>query len=523
MANQYVVGVDVGTTGTKSVVFDIEGNIKGIGYFNTPTYWPRPGWSEQNANDVEELMLSSTKFAIQNSGVDPKDIIGVGFTHMCTTWVPVDKDGNYLHPIVLWNDTRGGEMFDFIRDCWAKNGITEKEDFDFTGYPLGGLTTLAKILWLKHNHPDIYEKTYKFCGMQALMTKAYTGEAYIDDKPGIGYSKLANCKTFEFDPFRAQMYDLDLDKYPVREDPGFKAGVVSKEAAEKTGLLPGTPVFIGAGDQRCAAVGAGVAKDGTCSVCLGTGGVIHAFSSKPKVHPEGRITLLGHAGTGKWQIEGSCSSAASSFEWYKDIFCTLEDSFANVVKGNVFVELTRLASQSPVGSRGVMYTAWLASADCPRFDVNARGTITGLTFSHTKADVTRAIMEGVCFEMMSMIEAAMECMDTVPTLARAVGGGSKSDFWNQIQADVYNMQIETVQCGESTALAAAMFAAIGAGVYKDVHEGIDAMVKVKNHYDPISANVEVYKELFELYKMTYEDMKTRVFPAQKKFQDAHFE
>lgn len=521
MSNKYLVGVDLGTTGTKSVVFDLEGNVVGVGYLDTPTYYPRPGWVAQDAQAVVDLMFESTKKAIADSGVRPEDIAGVGFTHMCTTFVPVDKDGNFLHTILLWNDLRGGEMFEFVRDRWASVGITEQDDYEFTGYPLNGLSTLPKVLWFQKHYPDLYEKTYKFVGMQALMTKAYTGEVYLDDKPGMPYSKLANASKFEFDPERAKLYGVDLDKYCDRADPGDQAGVVSKEAAAKTGLLEGTPVFVGAGDQRCAAVGAGVAKDGMMSMCFGTAGVLHAYTSEWKFHPEGKITILGHAGTGHWQVEGNSSSGASSLGWYADNFAQLEKGFAAMNGESVFPYLTNAASKSPVGARGLIYTAWLAGQDCPNFDVNASATLTGMTFSHTKNDITRAVMEGVCFETMTMIEVADQTLGHKPEVIRAIGGGSKSPFWNQMQADVYNRRIETLESTESTALAAAMFAAIGAGFYKDVHEGIENMVRVKDGYDPNPDNVPVYGELFELYKELYADMSKRVFPKLKKFQDQH--
>lgn len=519
MSNKYLVGVDLGTTGTKSVVFDVQGRVVGTGYLDTPTYYPRPGWVAQDAQAVVDLMFESTKKAIAASGVDPADIAGIGFTHMCTTFVPVDKDGNFLHTILLWNDLRGGEMFDFVRERWASAGVTEQEDYAFTGYPLNGLCTLPKVLWFQKHYPDLYEKTYKFVGMQALMTKAYTGEAYLDDKPGMPYSKLADASTFTFDPKRAELYGVDLDKYCERADPGTQAGVVSKEAAEKSGLLEGTPVYVGAGDQRCAAVGAGVAKDGMMSMCFGTAGVLHAYTSTYKVHPQGKITILGHAGTGHWQVEGNSSSGASSLGWYANTFGQLEKGYADMMGMSVFPNLTEAAETSPVGARGLIYTAWLAGADCPNFDVNASATLTGLTFSHTKNDVTRAIMEGVCLETMTMIEVADETLGFKPEVIRAIGGGAKSPFWDQIQADVYNRRVETLESTESTALAAAMFAAIGAGIYSDVHEGIDNMVRVSAGYDPNQENVPIYAELLDTYKQIYADMSPRVFPRVKGFQD----
>jgi xylulokinase len=518
MAKKYVLGVDFGTTGTKSVIYDLRGKEYGQCYFNTATTYPRPGWVSQDPNDIVEKSFLSVRGAIENAKINPKDIAGVSFTHICTSFVPVDKDGNFLYNILLWQDIRGAEMFPYIRECWEKTGITEKEDYEITGFPLGTLPTLSKVLWFRKHYPDLWKKTAKIIGMQALLTKAFTGEAYYDDKPGIAYSKLANATTFEFDPQLAAMYDLDISLYAERKNTGFLAGKIPPNVAEKTGLEVGTPVFVGAGDQRCACLGAGVTKDGMMSLCLGTAGVVHAYSSKSVRHKGGKIQILGHCIPGKWQIEANSSSAASSIEWFKDQFCQLEVANAKLMGFSVFNALTELAMRSPVGSKGLMYSAWMAGADCPRFNYDARATFTGLTFSHDKSDVIRSIMEGVCFEIYSMILSIEDTIEQKVQLLRVTGGGAKSNFWNQIQADVYNKTIETVVCSEATSLGAAMCAAVGLGEYKDLREAAAVMVQVDKRFEPIPANVAIYQELFALYNDLFASLTPSFFPGLNKFQ-----
>ncbi|MDR0600109.1 MAG: hypothetical protein LBG84_08540 [Treponema sp.] len=521
---KYFVSIDLGTTGTKTVVFDEKGGIVGSGNFNTPTYFPAPGRVEQDASEVVALLYNATKAAVVDSGVSPKDIAGVSFSHMCCTFVPVDEEGNFLHHIILWNDFRGAEMFPFMRERLKSANITDLEDYNYTGYPFGPLATTPKFLWIKRNMPEVYNKTYKFIGMQALMIRAFTENTkdYYDDRPGIIYTKISDGNKFKLDPERAKLYDIDINKYPGRKDPGEFAGKVTAKVAALTGLLEGTPVYVGAGDQRCAAVGAGVAKDGMLSGVLGTAGVIHAYSSKPVRHAEGKISIMGHAGTGHWQIEGSSNSGASSLRWYRDVFSGTELSYSHLMKTDIYNVLTDLAKMSPVGSNGVIYTPWLGGCDCPRFDGSGRATFTGLSFSHTKADICRSVMEGACYEMKSMIDEADKTLGYKTEVMRAVGGGARSRFWNQIQADVYNKKIETLKCEESTALGAALFAAIGAGTYKDVHDAINGMVQVDYRLEPIPENVKRYEKLYKIYRDIYEDLAKRVFPAIKEFQDEYF-
>ena len=521
MAKKYVVGVDFGTTGTKSVIYDLQGNEYGQCYYNTTTTFPRPGWYSQDANDIIEKSFLSVKGAIDNAKIDAKDIAGVSFTHICTSFVPVDKDGNFLYNILLWCDMRGKEMFPYIRECWDKAGITEAEEYQITGFPLGTLPTLSKVLWFRKNFPDLWAKTDKIVGMHAMMSKAFTGGVYYDDKPGIAYSKLANATTFQFDPKLAAMYDLDLSLYPERKDTGSLIGTIPQSVAEKTGLVAGTPCFAGAGDQRCACTGAGVVKDGMMSLCLGTAGVVHAYSSKPVRHKGGKIQILGHCIPGKWQIEANSSSAASSIEWFKEQFCQLEVANAKLMGSSVFEALTQQAMRSPVGSKGLIYSAWMAGADCPRFNYDARATFTGLTFAHGKNDLLRAIMEGVCFEIYSMVLGIEDTIGQKVDLMRVTGGGAKSDFWNQIQASVYNKTIETIVCPEATSLGAAMCAAVGLGEFKDLREAAGVMVQVNKRFEPIPADVEIYKELFALYDDLFKSLTPSFFPGLNNFQKEH--
>jgi len=167
------MGIDFGTTGTKSVIYDLQGNEYGQCYFNTTTTYPRPGWVSQDPKEVIEKTFLSVKGAIANSGISPEDIAGISFTHICTSFVPVDKDGNFLYHILLWQDLRGAEMFPYIRECWAKAGLTEEEEYKITGFPLGTLPTLSKVLWFRKHYPDLWEKTHKIIGMQAMLTKAF--------------------------------------------------------------------------------------------------------------------------------------------------------------------------------------------------------------------------------------------------------------------------------------------------------------------------------------------------------------
>ena len=521
MKHHYVMGVDFGTTGVKCVILDLSGNVLGTGYEPAPTTFPRPGWAEIDPNMVTERTLQAAKKALEQSKIDPADLLGISSSSICSSIVPMDKNGDYIYPFIPWNDTRCYEVFDFMRDCMAKAGDSELDDYFFTGYGLQGNCTLPSMIWLQKNEPEIYERTDKFINAQSVITRAFTGGDYFDDEPGITFSKLADVQTLTYSPERAERYGFDFGKMPEVRKTCEKAGVVSAEAAQKTGLLAGTPVFVGAGDVMCATVGAGVAEDGVGCVVVGTGGNVNAYSSSPKLHPTAKFPVHGSP-VGGWHLMGSCGAAASSLTYFVDTFCQAEKAVAALEGRSVFDLVTAYAAKSPAGANGAVYYPWLMGADCPKFNANARGTFSGLSFTHTKADIARAVLEGVAMELRSMLLACEEALQYSFHLLRMMGGGAKSPLWAQIFADVNGLPIEIPACDEAAALAAGIFAAVGAGAFPNVLEGTKRMVKIAKRYEPDPANAARYQDLYALYEKTYTALTDGgVFEAQAAYQNKY--
>ncbi len=515
----YVVGVDAGTMGARSVVFTLDGKEVGAAYFETPTRYPQPGWVEQDAQDVIDLARRSTKTAIERSGIDPKDIAAVSFTNMRSTFVPVDADGEFLSHIFIWQDLRGTEMLPWMRERLAANGMTEQDLYQITGFPISAVPPSSKIYWFKKHFPDLYQKTAKFITPQAMLLRAYGAQGeWFDDETDAGWWQICDADTFAYDERLAEIFQVDVNKYPNNYTPGTKVGEVTAEYSALTGLAVGTPLILGSGDQQCGAIGVGNAQEGLASVCLGTAGLCIGYSSTKVRHPEGANHILGHPGTGHWQMEGHASASASAFRWLRNTLGQLESTAAQVTDMDVYDLLTREAAGSPPGAKGAIFLPWFAGAACPYYDSYARAAFVGMTFAHQKGDLVRAAMEGITFEMRDMLEALKQ--GGLPDFAvyRVTGGAARSSLWNQIQADVYGGPVETVEVEEATALGAAMLAAIGAGIYRDVHEAIAAMVHVKDRWEPIPENAQTYNEVFKTFRKTYQALKTEVFPAISAFQ-----
>jgi len=521
MEKQYIMGIDFGTTGTKAVIYDPDGNSIGQAYLATSMGYPRPGWVSQDAQEIVDKTLLAVKQALEKTGMDSKDIVAIGITHVCTTCVPVDKDGKFLYSILSWQDMRGVDMFPYMRGLWKKNGYTEESIYQKSGMVLGSLPMLSKVLWYREHEPELWAKTDKIIGMQAMLNHALTGGKYYDDEPSITQTMLANPDTMDFDQDLLDMYGLDRSLYPDNLYPTELVGPVSKEAAAITGLKAGTPVYMATGDCRLSPLGVGVTSEETLSMTLGTIGIFHAVTSKSMRDKNGKLYIVGNAVKGNWQFEAFAQAGASCLEWFKENFCQLEDANAKLTGQNVFTYLNKEAERSPIGARGLLFGPWLNAATCIREDFDAMGTFTGLTFAHNKCDMVRAVMEGVCFEMKFVLEGIQECTGVRVKAIRSAGGGSKSDLWNQMQADIYNLPIELTKTSEATSLGAAMCAAVGHGFYKDLSEAADHMVKLDKRYDPIPEHVKQYQELAAIYEKMYAAT-SKVFPDLNSYQKTHY-
>jgi len=517
---KYVVGIDAGTMGVRTVIFDLQGNEVSSAYFETPTFYPRPGWVEQRAEDVIELAYKSVAAALKKKNVDASEIISISFTNQRTTWAPIDKEGNFLHNMFIWQDQRGAEIFPWAREQLAKHGMTEMDLYNRCGHPMGSVQCGSKAFWYRLNMPDLYEKTYKMITPHAMLAKAFGADDWYDEESDANWWLVTKCDTFEFDPELCEIFGMDIDKYPRNMKPGTPIGAVTKEVAEKTGLTEGTPLFVGSGDQQCGAAGVGNSgTPGLGSVCLGTAGLCIGYSATPVRDPNGKCHVLGHP-AGGYTMEGHASAAASSFRWLRNAISQFEMTAANISGIDVYDIMSATASKAPIGAKGTIFLPWLAGAACPHYNDQARGAFIGMTLGTTKAELLRAAMEGICFEMREMLDALKAAGFEFNRL-RVTGGAARSNLWNQIQANIYKCTVETVDAPEATALGAAMIGAVGAGVFKDLREASDNMVHVKDVYEPDEASMKLYDEVYEMFRDCYNGLANSGFETIYNFQNRH--
>jgi xylulokinase len=285
---------------------------------------------------------------------------------------------------------------------------------------------------------------------------------------------------------------------------GTQVGTVSPAISAKTGFAVGTPVCVGAGDQNCGVVGMGSIESGLATVTLGTAGLA-ILSLDKRIPGFGGLMITNHACPGMWEMEGLSNAAASSYRWFRDVIGTLEKEQEGTTGRSAFEYLNDLAAKAPAGSKGLLYLPYLGTAATPRWNANARSAFIGMSFAHGRSEMTRAVLEGVALEVRDMLDGWFKAGVDIKGM-RLGGGATKSQMWNQIQADVYGRPVQTLKVGESTVLGAALLGGVGAGVFKSIKEGVDTLVQVTGELEPNMKNHAVYEEMYQAYVKAYEGL-----------------
>ncbi len=509
-----IAAVDAGTSGTRCCIVDGSGAVLSKGYVPMPTVYARPGYAEQDPETIIEGTLRAVREVFSAGGVDPKDVACVTVTTQRNSFVPVDREGRFLMNMIIWQDQRGEEAHPWILERLQAAGMDQKDFYRKNGQPFASFQCGFKALWLRHFREDVYEKTWKFVTPQAFLTKAFGAETFLEEDSNQSFWLFADADTKKIDPELCRVFDFDPDKFPEAVRAGTLAGSVSEDAARRTGLLQGTPVYVGSGDQQCGAIGAGnYGTTDIVSLCMGTAGLAIAYSPDPVRHPSGMCQIQGHP-AGGYLMEAHSSSCTSSSRWAEDLF------FPWAREGRAETHpLAAAAERSPAGANGVFFLPWLQGAACPHYNDAARGAYIGMSLANGAGDMCRATLEGICYENRMMLETLREADIPAARVLRVVGGASNNDFWNRIQADIYGIPVETVRSEEATSVGAAVIGAVSAGIYGSYREAVEHMVHVKDRYLPDPERVRQYEGLYEIWNSCYEDLSRgsfdRIYRLQK--------
>lgn len=499
MKQKYLVGIDVGTTGARCAIFDVNGQSIAGDYLEYPSCCPKPGWVDQDINLLIERTMKACKNTIKKSGIDPFEIASIGFSTQRSVTCPIDKDGNPVRNMISWQDARTGAEVEQMRQK-----ISDEEYYELSGIPMGTTWIITKLLWMRNNEPELYEKTAKFVQNQDLILKAFGADDYYTDLSCMSFYGVWDIKNGSWSKKLMSLFEVTEDQFGKPTPPGTQVGRIAADVAEKTGVAVGTPICVGAGDQNCGVVGMGAIKAHMATVTLGTAGLAILATDKP-VSGFGGMMITHHACPNQWEVEGLTNAAASSFRWFKDTIACKECSDAEKTGENAYEILANLATESQVGAGGLLFLPYLATAGTPRWNPNARGSLIGLSFAHSRADIVRSVMEGIVLEIRDIMEGWLQ-EDMQVDVLRIGGGATKSKLWNKIQADIYGRPVQTLQESESTVLGAALLGGVGAGVFNSIEEGVENMIKVSGEVAPDLEAHKIYEEMYQVYCSAYQGL-----------------
>ena len=496
---KYLAGIDVGTTGARCALVDMQGNIIFSEYREYGCTYPKPGWVDQDLVTLVEQTMEACKATITGAGIDPKEIASIGFSAQRSVTIPLDAAGKPVRPMISWQDARtGAEVADMLKL------IDGGEYYDISGMPMGTTWVITKLLWLRKNEPEVFGKIFKISQQQDAILKAFGADDFYTDVSDMGFYGVWDVAKVEWSEKLCKLFDVSPTIFGKPTPAGTQVGTISAAIAEKTGFAVGTPLCVGAGDQNCGVVGMGSIESGMATVTLGTAGLA-ILSLDRRIPGFGGMMITNHACPGMWEMEGLSNAAASSYRWFRDVIGTQEKELEKSGKRSAYDYLNDLAAQAPAGSKGLLYMPYLGTAATPRWNANARSAFIGMSFAHGRAELTRAVMEGVAMEMRDMMDGWFKAGVDIKVL-RVGGGATKSPLWNQIQADIYGRPVQTLKVGESTVLGAALLGGVGAGIFSSIKEGVDTLVHVTGEVEPNMENHKVYEEMYQAYCKAYDGL-----------------
>lgn len=497
---RYLLGLDIGTSGTKTALFDENGNTIKTATYGYELFQPKVGWAEQNPEDWWKACVEGIKDVIKNSGVSCNDIKGIGLSGQMHGLVLVDENNQVIRNSIIWCDQRTEKECEYITEKIGRERL-----ISITGNPAMTGFTLSKLLWVRNNEPENYKKIKKILlpkdYIRFRLTNVFATE--VSDASGMQMLDI-NSRDWSTE----LLNELEIDKNilaPVYESV-VVSGHVTKETAEITGLAEGTAVVGGAGDQAAGAIGNGIVSEGIISTVIGSSGVVFASTDTPRFDKGGRVHTLCHAVPGKWHVMGVTQGAGLSFKWFKETFCQKEIEDCKENKLNIYDVLTAKAAQSKPGANGVIYLPYLMGERTPHLDPNVKGGFLGVSLINNHDDFIRSILEGVSFSLKNCLDI-IEDMNVNIHDIRVSGGGAESEVWRQILSDIFGYSLTTVKASEGPALGVAILAAVGTGIYPSVEDACNKIIKGQDKVTPNKDTHEEYMKVYKVYNSLYPKIK----------------
>lgn len=495
------LGIDIGTSGTKTLAIDEKGTILASASAEYPCSHPRPGWSEQDPHLWWDATIKTVGQVLASGKFKVADVAGVGLSGQMHGSVFLDADGKVIRPALLWNDQRtAAECAEIEQRAGGREALVRMvANPALTGF------TAPKLLWVRKHEPGAWDMV-----RQVLLPKDYiryrlTGSyaTEVSDASGTLMLDVANRRWS-----KELLGKLDLDPaiLPACHESPEVSAQVSAAGAAATGLAKGTPVVGGGGDQPAGAVGNGIVRSGVVSATMGTSGVVFAHADQLGFDPLGRLQRGCHAVPGAWHVMGVVLSAGGSFQWFRNELGKAEVALAREKGIDPYFLLTDEAAIVGPGAEGLFFLPYLTGERTPHFDPDAKGGWIGLTVRHGRAHLIRSVLEGATYAMRDSLELIREMGVTIEQI-RVSGGGARNALWKQIQADIYGNDVHTVNSTEGPAFGVALLAQVGTGGFATVPEACDATIRLEEQTSVDAKVKPFYDRGYAIYRQLYRDLR----------------
>jgi len=485
MPDVVFMGIDCGTSSLKAAIIDTRGRRIGLATRKVPCVYHSDGRITQDALALRRAMLGAMRDALTQSRRTPASVAAIAIANQRATLLALDRHDQPLQPAISWQDMTGAQTIARLRQS-----ISDEAYYRITGLPLHAVFTLAKIMQLKTHDPQLYRRAARFVLLQEFLLRALGCTDFMLDFSNASLTGMMDVRRCQWSDDILRIARIPVTCLSTLIPSGQRAGVLSPAAARQTGLLAGTPLIAGGGDQQCAGAGAGVVRPGLCSITMGTAGVSFCHVNRVIIDPRRRITCCVHVVPGCWNLEGLQNAAGDSLSWIN-----------RRLGGNAPLTRARLAQISaiPPGARGALFLPYLAGASAPHWMAEATGAFLGLRQHHDAACLTRAVMEGVVFENRQILDVFASLHVPVDEI-RLTGGCASLAVWNRIQADVYGRPVRPLPDHDATVRGVAMVAACGIGTFRSMSDAADHMVRVGATFAPDAGRARQYTAVYARYR-----------------------
>jgi xylulokinase len=494
IGNGYLFAIDIGTTNIKAGIFDTSGKLISIDQREHHTYLGENGAAEQNPDEVWDVQCTVCCMVMNKSKLDPKKIQGIAISSQRCTFVLVDENRKPVTNYISWMDTRGVPYLDTIARTIGSTAF-----YTLTGIPLIYTPSFSKLLWVKDNWPDRYKKARRFHLVQTHHLCRMGVDEELCDYANASLTGLYAVDELQWSANLINQFGLSFDFFPRLLPSGTAVGKLSKTAAEQMGLAAGTPIILGGGDLACAGIGSGVAQENRITINHGTGAGVLTYLDAPKRDRLESFPCGTHVAPNAWELEAHDQASGASMKWFRDVFSCAEKNLCRDLSIDAYDLLALEARTSPVGANGLLFIPTFCGLTQPIRMNNLRAMMFGLRLDHNRSDFIRAMMEGGCFGLKWMIES-LEGQGFKFSEVIVTGGASNSELWNEIHADIYNLPVRVPKISESSLVGAAILSGLGIGVFNNIHEAIENMVKYRKMYTPNTEHTGIYEEVYDKFK-----------------------